>query len=140
MFKQSFQIIRYFSFTLVFIFNFLPIIALSKDFNKFSKVTFYIKNITSQLNNYFDIQKILNFENIYFTEINIVKWNSQVRCKYPSRCKFIIKTSNPYLLWYKYDTEAPGGGNNIIYYKDKKIKTTKFITFTENEFYVVLNE
>ena len=48
MFKQSFQIIRYFSFTLVFIFNFLPIIALSKDFNKFSKVTFYIKNITSE--------------------------------------------------------------------------------------------
>ena len=48
-------------------------------------------NITSQLNNYFDIQKILNFENIYFTEINIVKWNSQVRFKYPSRCKFIIK-------------------------------------------------
>ena len=101
---------------------------------------FDIENIiTSQLNNYFDIQKILNFENIYFTEINIVKWNSQVRCKYPSRCKFIIKTSNPYLLWYKYDTEAPGGGNNIIYYKDKKIKTTKFITFTENEFYDLLN-
>ena len=48
MFKQSFQIIRYFSFTLVFIFNFLPIIALSKDFNKFSKVTFYIKDITSE--------------------------------------------------------------------------------------------
>ena len=48
MFKQSFQIIRYFSFTLVFVFNFLPTIALSKDFNKFSKVTFSINNKISE--------------------------------------------------------------------------------------------
>lgn len=101
---------------------------------------FDFNNISSQLNNFFNIQKILNFKNIYFTKINIVKWNSQVRCKYLSRCKFIIQTSNPYLLWYKYDTEAPGGGNNFIYYRDKKIKTTKFITFTEDEFYNLLNE
>ena len=92
-----------------------------------------------QTDNYKKCRNNLNFENIYFTEINIVKWNSQVRCKYPSRCKFIIKTSNPYLLWYKYDTEAPGGSNNIIYYKNKKIKTTNFITFTENDFYDLLN-
>ncbi len=48
MFKQSFQIIRYFSFTLVFVFNFFPTIASSKDFNKFSKVTLSINNITSE--------------------------------------------------------------------------------------------
>ncbi len=48
MFKQSFTINRNFIFTLVFVFSFFPTICLSKDFNKFSKVTFSINNIISE--------------------------------------------------------------------------------------------
>lgn len=89
--------------------------------------------VRSQLKNYITIQTLLNSQQIYFTEINIVKWNSEVGHGNPARCKFIIKTSLPNLMWYKYDAQAPGGGNNLIYYKKQKIKTTNFITLNENE-------
>lgn len=94
----------------------------SGDINNFD----FSLMVPSQLKNFTNIEEKLNKQQIYFTEINIIKWNSQAGNKSSSRCKFIIKTSHPNLLWYKYDTEAPGGSNNLIYYKKQKIKTTIF--------------
>lgn len=88
--------------------------------------------IPTQYKNYQSIERLLNSFQIYFEKINIVKWNSQVGYGSRSRCKFIITTSNPNLIWYKYDAEAPGGGNNLIYYKKQKIKTTSFIDWNED--------
>ena len=96
--------------------------------------------IPTQYKNYQSIERLLNSFQIYFTEINIVKWNSQVGYGSRSRCKFIIKTSNPNLMWYKYDAEAPGGGNNLIYYKRRKIKTTIFIDWNEDNLNELLQE
>lgn len=98
------------------------------DINDFD----FASMVPTQYKNYQSIERLLNSFQIYFTEINIVKWTSQVRYRSQSRCKFIIKTSNPNLLWYKYDAESPGGGNNLIYYKKQKIKTTCFIDRNEN--------
>jgi hypothetical protein len=97
-------------------------------------------NIKGQQKNFNCIENLLNSQNIYFTEINIVKWNSKINYTSNKRCKFIITTSNPELLWYKYDTEAPGGSNNIIYYKNKKIKVTSFINLNEDDLFELLNE
>ncbi|MDC1260986.1 caspase family protein, partial [Pseudomonadota bacterium] len=47
MFKQSLKIIKNFSFFLILSFIVNPQIAISEDFNKFSKVTFSINNVTS---------------------------------------------------------------------------------------------
>ena len=85
--------------------------------------------IPSQYKNFCKLRSLLNSANIEFEEINIVKWNSQCNYSSPSRCKFIVKTTHPNLLWYKYDTESPGGGNNLIYYKKRKIKTTVFTDY-----------
>lgn len=95
--------------------------------------------VPSQLKNFTNIERKLNKQQIYFTEINIIKWNSQAEYGSPSRCKFIIKTSHPNLLWYKYDTEAPGGGNNLIYYKKQKIKTTIFIDMDDEQIDNLIN-
>lgn len=85
--------------------------------------------VPSQYKNFCKLRTLLNLSNIEFEEINIVKWNSQLNHSSPGRCKFIVKTTHPNLLWYKYDTEAPGGGNNFIYYKKRKIKTTIFTNY-----------
>ena len=91
----------------------------------------FANEVKHQLGNYNKIQELLNSQGIFFTEINIVKWNSQKNgCKSASRRKFIIKTSNPDLMWYKYDAEIAGGGNNLIYYKKRKIKTSFFTGYT----------
>lgn len=96
--------------------------------------------IPTQFKNYQNIKQLLNLSQIYFTEINVVKWNSNINYSSTSRCKFIIKTSNPNLLWYKYDAEAPGGGNNLIYYKKRKIKTTSFIDWNEYQLNELFHE
>ena len=48
MFKQSFQIIINFSLPILIICNFIPKNTFSKDFNKYSKVTFTIENTVSE--------------------------------------------------------------------------------------------
>ncbi|MDC0093947.1 caspase family protein [Alphaproteobacteria bacterium] len=48
MFKQSCQIIKSFSFLMGFIYLTVPTVTFSKDFNKFSKVTFSINNVISE--------------------------------------------------------------------------------------------
>ena len=48
MFKQSCQIIKSFSFLIGFIYLTVPTVTFSKDFNKFSKVTFSINNLISE--------------------------------------------------------------------------------------------
>jgi hypothetical protein len=96
--------------------------------------------IPTQTTNYTRIESILNTQQIYFTKINIVKWNSQKGYGSPYRCKFIVETTHPYLLWYKYDSEALGGSNNLIYYKNQKIKTTDFIDWTENKLIELLQQ
>lgn len=95
--------------------------------------------IPTQYKNYQSIEQLLNSFQVYFTEINIIKWNSQVGYGSRSRCKFIIKTSNPNLLWYKYDSESPGSGNNLIYYKKQKIKTTIFIDMDDEQIDNLIN-
>ncbi len=87
------------------------------------------KDVPSQLKNYTAIKKLLNEKQIDFTEINIVRWNAVGRHGSPARCKFIVKTTIPELLWYKSESNAPGSGNNQIYYKKQKIKTTTFVSW-----------
>ena len=97
--------------------------------------------IPTQISNYMRIESILNSQQIYFTKINIVKWNSQKNYKRNStRCKFIVETTHPNLIWYRYDSESPGGSNNLIYYKKQKIKTTDFIDWTEEKLIELLQE
>lgn len=97
--------------------------------------------IPTQFKNYKRIEELLNSQNIYFTEINIIKWNSKNNLwASPNRCKFIVKTTNPNLLWYKYDTEAVNGSHNLIYYKKKKINTSIFVRYTDEELNELLND
>ena len=48
MFKQFCQIIKNFSFLIGFIYLTFPAVTFSKDYNKFSKVTFSINNVVSE--------------------------------------------------------------------------------------------
>lgn len=111
------------------------ILNYSGDINDFD----FASIVPSQLNNFLSIERKLNKQQIYFTKIYIIKWYSQVGYRSPSRCKFIIETSHPNLLWYKYDTESPGGGNNLIYYKKQKIKTTIFIDMNDEQIDSLIN-
>ncbi len=97
--------------------------------------------VPSQFKNYTQIEALLSLQQIYFTEINIVKWKPACSNNdNSSRCKFIIKTSNPNLMWYKSESDALGSSNNQIYYKGQKIKTTLFLSWNEKKLVELLQQ
>ena len=55
------------------------------------------------------------------------------------RHSFLIQTSNPNLLWYRYDTDSFGGSQNYIYIKKQKIKLTNFLVMTDDQIINLLN-
>jgi len=98
------------------------------------------KMVPTQFSNYKKIEALLNLQQIYFTSINIVKWKPKCNQDNSSRCKFIIETSNPDFLWYKSESEAYGSGNNQIYYKKLKIKTSLFTSWNQNQLVNLLQQ
>ena len=49
------------------------------------------------------------------------------------KSSFVVLFSNPDIIWNKYEGEGYGSGQNLIYFKDKKIKTTLWITYSEQK-------
>lgn len=80
-------------------------------------------NFGPQTKNFEKIKSILNEFHIYPTEIIHVKWISPCG---GNRTSFIVKFSDPNILWRKYDSNGEGCGNNNIYIKKRIIKLTKF--------------
>lgn len=72
----------------------------------------------------------LEIQYIFFTELNLVKWNAPgKRSKPTNRYSFILKTTHPNLFWYKRDFDSFGSGHNCFYYKKDKIKISSFMLY-----------
>lgn len=84
-----------------------------------------------------------NFDFNYQTEnFNIIKESVEQFQIYPDKINyakrfgkaiFVVCFSDPKLLWYKYEGELPGSGQNYIYYGETKYKTTEWLTFNQNK-------
>ena len=49
------------------------------------------------------------------------------------KSSFVLCFSNPDIIWNKYEGEGFGSGQNFIYYKSHKIKTTIWIILTNDD-------
>jgi hypothetical protein len=76
-----------------------------------------------QQKNFDKINNILLEFNIYPTELYYVKWNIKDS---NNRVSFIVKYSNPAIIWQKYESDSIGSGHNHIYIKKTKVYTTVF--------------
>ena len=80
-------------------------------------------NLGPQQKNFEKINSVLNEFSIYPIEIIYVKWKSPYG---GNRTHFIVKYSDPNIIWRKYESNAQGSGHNHIYIKNAQIKLTEF--------------
>ena len=78
------------------------------------------------------IEQLAHFD-INPTIIHAAKWNPLNQLEQPNRFSFILETSDPNLIWFRKDQNAPGLSYNYVYYKKNKILLTKFNGFTLEE-------
>ena len=55
------------------------------------------------------------------------------------KSSFTVCFSNPDIIWNKYEGEGYGSGQNFIYYKGHKIKTTIWICLTNGDIEQILH-
>lgn len=56
------------------------------------------------------------------------------------RNSFLVLTSNPDILWYRYDTNSYGAAQNWIYLKKQKIKLSYFVDMSDQYILSLLNK
>ncbi len=78
-----------------------------------------------QTGNFIAIKKSLEHVQVHPTEI----YSSERAGK----SSFVVCFSNPDIFWNKYEGEGYGSGQNYIYYKSFKIKTTIWICLTSDD-------
>ena len=78
-----------------------------------------------QTENFNKIKELLEPHQIYGTEI--------YSAKRVGKNIFTVLFNNPHLMWQKYEGQGFGSGQNYIFYKEHKIKTTLFVDLTPDE-------
>ena len=53
--------------------------------------------------------------------------------------KFLVKSENSKIFWYKYEGKTPGGGQNSLFINGNKIKLTKWLRMTSEERDQIIN-
>ena len=89
-----------------------------------------------QYNNYMKIQESLEPFGITLETIHYRGWTINSY----NKTNFLVETSHPNLLWHKYESNSHGSSQNFIYYKDKKINTTRWLKYTSEQIKVILEE
>jgi len=49
------------------------------------------------------------------------------------RTQFLVKSSDGNFYWRKYESPAPGSGQNWVYLKGKRMKTTQWLNMSDEE-------
>lgn len=88
-------------------------------------------NFKHQIENYKKIKELLEPEGIIMTEIYSARRGNKTI--------FVVLFNNQNFMWQKYEGNAPGSGQNYIYYKEYKINTTIFIDLSHDELVELFN-
>ena len=96
----------------------------SGDINNFS---FTDKNrFINQEKNYQLLKESFDIYNIKFVYV----WSGT--CE-NNLTKFLVKSENGKIFWYKYEGKTPGGSQNNLFINGNKIKLTKWLKMTSQE-------
>lgn len=55
------------------------------------------------------------------------------------KATFVVCFSNPNIFWQKYEGESYGSGQNYIFWKSQKIKTTVWVDLNQDQIAGILN-
>jgi hypothetical protein len=86
--------------------------------------------------NYIKIQESLEQFNIKLETIYYRSWVYNGK----NRTNFLVTSNNIHFIWQKYESNSDGSSQNFIYFKNKKINTTKWLNFSLDEIKSILDE
>jgi hypothetical protein len=86
-------------------------------------------NFKSQKLNFEKFKNKIEKCSIVPTQLYAANWEAYSSARH----SFLVLTSDPNLLWYRYDTNSIGAAQNWIYLKKKKIKLTDFLNMDEQD-------
>lgn len=85
----------------------------------------------AQQSNYDKLKELIDLTHIvaiHFDRINTYNKNKCGTCT-----EFVAYNHDKSIVWHKYESSAPGSGDNRIYINGIKYKTTKFLSLTLQE-------
>ncbi len=85
----------------------------------------------TQQKNYDMLKNTLEPYGIVLTRIHATRWSTAGNILDPDRYVFVVESNSP-VVWYKYEGESYGSGQNYLYFAKKKIKLTQWLYGTED--------
>ena len=79
-----------------------------------------------QVHNYSRLKNLFEQYNIFFTNIHVAKWKPQGRHENGNRVSFVVDT-NVNMIWYKYEGNSNGSGQNMLIYNRRKCNISSII-------------
>ncbi len=80
----------------------------------------------TQQKNYDDLKSSFERYGITFTKIYSIRWSTHGEPQNPNRYVFVVESNSP-VVWYKYEGNSDGSGQNYLYFGKNKIKLTQWL-------------
>jgi hypothetical protein len=93
----------------------------------------------TQQENYDKLKESLAEYGIVLSKIYATRWSSYDDINNPNRYVFVVESNSP-VVWYKYEGNSVGSGQNYLYLGKKKIKLTQWLLTTKTTRDQFINE
>lgn len=96
-----------------------------------------LAKILSSYSIHFDGTNNNNGPKCRFKDIYVAAWPSKYKRmnpNIPDRLSFVVTTTNPRILWVRYEADTPSSAHNMIYLNDKKLSVNKVIKIESLEY------
>ena len=80
----------------------------------------------TQQKNYDELKSSFEPYGISFTKIYSIRWSTYDDPENPNRYVFVVESNSP-VVWYKYEGNSVGSGQNYLYFGKKKTKLTHWL-------------
>ncbi len=93
----------------------------------------------TQQKNYDNLKSSFEPFGITFTKVYSTRWSTCDEPQNPNRYVFVVESNSP-VVWYKYEGDSYGSGQNYIYFGKKKIKMTQWLNGSPETKTILINQ
>ena len=83
-------------------------------------------DFVTQKENYNKIKETLEPFGINFKKVYATRWSTSNNLEKPDKYVFVVESDSP-VVWYKYESDAYGSGQNYLYLGKKKLKLSEWL-------------
>jgi len=83
-------------------------------------------DFVTQQENYKMLKQSFEPFGIIFTKVYATRWSTSNNLEKPDKYVFVVESNSP-VVWYKYESDAYGSGQNYLYLGKTKLKLTHWL-------------